>query len=190
MFQSMFLRMLSTYLHVQTVIRSGKTRRTRIRWQFFRTCENIFHYGRKTSKNTLFTTFSHRCLLIWLHIRDQRKISRRVTYHSPLCEDFHFSTHETGWYRNPAENRFWNLSNCHDDLLPIGNSYTKYWKIDQKSHPRGGPYCSILSDIVSYRGDQISTFRKTKIIPVSLRDGLVRQLVVQDSDEEGEVSFL
>ena len=149
MFQSMFLRMLSTYPHVQTVIRCRKTRRTRIQWQFFRTCENIFHYDRKTSKNTLYTTFSHRCLLTWLHIRDQREISRRVTYLSPLCEDFHFSTHETGWYRNPAENRFWNLSNCHDDLLPIGNSYTKYWKIDQKSHPRGGPYCSILSDIVS-----------------------------------------
>ena len=143
MFQSMFLRMLSTYPHVQTVIRCGKARRTRIRWQFFRTCENIFHYDRKTSKNTLYTTFSHRCLLIWLHIRDQREISRRVTCLPPLCEDFNFSTRETGWYRNPAENRFWNLSNCHDDLLPIGNSYTKYWKIDQKSHPRVHPFSQI-----------------------------------------------
>ena len=142
-FQRMFLRMLSTYPHVQTVIRCGKTWRTRNRWQFFRTCENIFHYDRKTSKNTLYITFSHRCLLIWLHIRDQREISRRVTYLLPLCEDFHFSTHETGWYRNPAENRFWNLSNCRDDLLPIGNSYMKYWKIDQKSHPRVRPLSQI-----------------------------------------------
>ena len=91
-------------------------------------------------KKRVFSHFFHRYPQNLYHFRDQQVIPHRMTYFSSAKYLYQISTPRNGRYRNPAEKRKWNISGHRSDLPPIGNSRTKYWKIDQKTHPRGRPY--------------------------------------------------
>ena len=98
-------------------------------------------------KKRVFSHFFHRYPQNSYHFRDQQVIPHRMTYFSSAKYLYQISTPRNGRYRNPAEKRKWNISGHRSDLPPIGNSRTKYWKIDQKTHPRVVPFCQISCHI-------------------------------------------